>query len=81
MNPLERRLVQHYFSLIYQRHLFLPLGSDVHDQDDISLELLEIVLLVAREFGLEVVEFGHFLGEVWNGSEEPTVRVRMEVRR
>ena len=56
VNPLERRLVQCCFFL---RAPCSPLGSDVHDQDDLSLELVEIVLLVAGELGLEVVEPGH----------------------
>jgi len=60
VNPLERRLVQYWFSLPKQPHPRSPLGSDVHNQDDLSLELLKIVLLVAGEFGLEVVKLGHY---------------------
>ena len=56
VNPLERRLIQRCFFL---PTFYSPLGSDVHDQDDLSLELVEIVLLVARELGLEAVELGH----------------------
>lgn len=65
---------------ITQRHLCLPLGSDIHDQDDLSLELIEIILLVAREFCVEIVELGHFLGKVWKGREELTVCVKVKVR-
>lgn len=81
VNPLKNRLVQCCFSLFNQRGLCSPLGSDIHDQDDLSLELLEIVLLVAREFGLEVVEFGHCSGEVWRGSEKLTVRLKVKMGR
>jgi hypothetical protein len=73
-------MVQDCFSLPNQGGLCSPLGSDIHDQDDLSLELLEIVLLVAREFGLEVVEFGHCSGEVWRGSEKLTVKVGRKQR-
>jgi len=37
-------------------------GSNVHDQHNLSLELFEIVLFVAGEFGFEVVQLGHFPG-------------------
>ena len=40
-------------------NIILPLGSNVHNQDDFSLELLKIVLLVAGKVGLEAVELGH----------------------
>ena len=82
VNPLKNRLVQCCFSLFNQRGLCSPLGSDIHDQNYLSLELLEIVLLVAREFGLEVVEFGHSCpGEVWRGSEKLTVRLKVKMGR
>jgi len=73
-------LVQYRFSLLDHPHHCLPLGSDVHDQDDLSLELREIVLLVAGEFGLEVVELGHCTRGVSKRSGKPTIRVEVKMR-
>lgn len=66
--------------LLRQRDLCSPLGGHVHDQDDLSFELLEIVFLVAREFGLEVVELGHCSGESWRGNTKLTARVKVKVK-
>ena len=74
-------MVEYWFSSPNQRHLHSPLRSNVHDQDDLSLELVEFVLLVTRELGLEAVELGHRPGKVWRGSGKLAVGVEMKVGR